>query len=266
MTKDLQRLIIANLADLRRYAHHLSGGNVAGDTLIARSVRELASDQPRSHRCLDRRELFKICTKIALGSPNFQAEALELTGCRKSYLSGIPALVRHAIFLAGVCGMNRSDVAYVLGVAPLALEQAMVVCHAALLEGLATRILIVEDDRVVSEDVADALRCIGHTVVGVARTGCEAVSMFDRFDPGLIIADVYLADGSSGLEVAGAVITRKPIPIIFISAHHNVDHIAARFSNALLIPKPIKLSSIKAAVCQALYFSVQVHSFARVTA
>ena len=62
-----------------------------------------------------------------------------------------------------------------------------------------TKILIIEDEPVIALDVAQTVTSLGHQVVGVAARASEAVRLAKKTPPGLVLADIQLEDGSSGI-------------------------------------------------------------------
>ena len=65
---------------------------------------------------------------------------------------------------------------------------------------LATDVLIIEDEALIALDLEALVENLGHKVTGVARTRTDAVTIARNKPPGLILADIQLADGSSGLD------------------------------------------------------------------
>ena len=74
-------------------------------------------------------------------------------------------------------------------------------------EQVATSVLIIEDEPIIALDIESMVRELGHEVTGVARTHREAVDMVKARPPGLVLADIQLADGSSGLEAVNEILT-----------------------------------------------------------
>jgi CheY-like chemotaxis protein len=95
--------------------------------------------------------------------------------------------------------------------------------------------------------------------VGVARTHQEAVEAAGRHRPGLILADIQLADGSSGLEAVNQILGSFSVPVIFITAYPERFLTGAPPEPAFLITKPFGVNSLKAVVSQALFFDRRSH-------
>src|SRR6202022_5109781 len=94
----------------------------------------------------------------------------------------------------------------------------------------------------------------GHRRSNVARTHREAVDAVRRERPGLILADIQLADGSSGLEAVNQILESFSVPVIFITAYPERFLTGTPPEPAFLITKPFGIDSLKAVISQALFF------------
>ncbi len=81
------------------------------------------------------------------------------------------------------------------------------------------RIAIAEDNWFVAEHLRSELVALGHTVVGLARTGEQLVELVVRERPDLALLDIRLADGSDGLAAAREVQERLSVPAIAVTGH-----------------------------------------------
>ena len=116
------------------------------------------------------------------------------------------------------------------------------------------RILIIEDEPIIAMDIEMIVRDLGHEVVAVATTHAEAVAEAQEHRPGLVLADIQLADGSSGLDAVNDMIAAFPVPVIFITAYPERLLTGERPEPAFLITKPFQADTVKAAISQALFF------------
>jgi CheY-like chemotaxis protein len=124
---------------------------------------------------------------------------------------------------------------------------------------IATNVLIIEDEPLVALDLTEIVEGLGHSVVSIARTHKEAVAAIAATRPGLILADIQLADGSSGIEAVNEILGSLSTPVIFVTAYPE------RFLNgeppepAFLIAKPFSVDGLKAVISQALFFDKRSH-------
>ena len=81
------------------------------------------------------------------------------------------------------------------------------------------RVLIVEDEWLIAMDLAETLRQAGHEVVGTAVDSDEALTLAKETAPDLVLMDLRLANGSSGVEAAQRLRKETQLRCIFVSAN-----------------------------------------------
>ena len=86
------------------------------------------------------------------------------------------------------------------------------------------------------------------------RTRTEAVKLAAAKQPGLILADIQLADGSSGLDAVNDLLKSFEVPVIFITAYPERFLTGERPEPAFLISKPFQPAMVSAVASQALFF------------
>ena len=119
---------------------------------------------------------------------------------------------------------------------------------------LATDVLIIEDEPVIAADIEALVLDLGHRVTAVATTRSEAVAAFRQNRPGLVLADIQLADGSSGIDAVNDILRGASVPVIFITAFPERLLTGEKPEPAFLITKPFQPETVKAAIGQALFF------------
>ena len=116
------------------------------------------------------------------------------------------------------------------------------------------RVLIVEDEGIIAMDVAMMLEEAGHAVVGIARTGPEALDLSQAHGPDIVLMDLNLGEGTRGDEAARAIFERQGIRSIFVSGsideRTRADLIA--LNPAGMITKPMHPRVLLAAIDAAL--------------
>jgi CheY-like chemotaxis protein len=124
-----------------------------------------------------------------------------------------------------------------------------------LAEELATDVMIIEDEVLIALDLEAVITGLGHKTIGVARTHGEAIKLARASNPGLILADIQLADGSSGLEAVNELVRSFDAPVIFITAYPERFLTGERPEPAFLVSKPFQPAMVSALVSQALFFA-----------
>jgi CheY-like chemotaxis protein len=89
------------------------------------------------------------------------------------------------------------------------------------------------------------------------RTRSEAVEAVDRFKPGLILADIRLADDGTGLDAVNDILGKFDVPVVFVTAHPDKLLTGKRPEPSFLITKPFQPDVVKAIVSQALFFDTR---------
>lgn len=79
-------------------------------------------------------------------------------------------------------------------------------------------LLAVENDRMRARIPQHELRALGYALAGTAHTADEAEALFDTFLPDLVLPDVHLYGPPDGIETAAALVARRRVPLIFITA------------------------------------------------
>lgn len=85
------------------------------------------------------------------------------------------------------------------------------------------RILIVEDEAIVAEDLSQKLERLGYEVVGVAATGPDSLSLARNGQPDLVLMDIRLQGKMDGVEAAQAIRRECDVPIVFLTAHSDPE-------------------------------------------
>jgi CheY-like chemotaxis protein len=94
-------------------------------------------------------------------------------------------------------------------------------------------------------------------VTAVARTHSEAVAAIEAKPVGLVLADIQLADGSSGIEAVNDILGIFGVPIVFITAYPERLLTGERPEPTFLITKPFEPENVKAITSQALFFDLK---------
>jgi CheY-like chemotaxis protein len=161
---------------------------------------------------------------------------------------------RQAFLLTALEGFTPSEAAQILDADFAEVEKLIAEAQSEIDAELATDVLIIEDEPVIAADIEALVKELGHTVVDIAATRSEAVDAVARKQPGLVLADIQLADGSSGIDAVKDILSRFDVPVIFITAFPERLLTGERPEPTFLITKPFQPETVKAAIGQALFF------------
>ena len=238
-------------------------------------VRPRAHRQPGVRRCLcgghaesliadpktletapnQRVALYRLFTKIWNSvAVNGTADAAVPRLAPEQHITQITPRPRQAFLLVALEGFSEDDAAKILDCDLATLRGLVEEFGRELAAEIATDVLIIEDETFIAMDIEALVESLGHRVIGVARTHSEAVALARQKRPGLILADIQLADGSSGLDAVNELLASFEVPVIFITAYPERFLTGQRPEPAFLIAKPFQLAVVSAVASQALFF------------
>ncbi len=254
--------ISAHIPYVRRFARALSGSQSHGDAHVVAMLEALIEDQSLLPRDLPSRiAVYKIFAKLWLSTNRGERPApmiAEHAGVERR-IEMLTPRSRQAFLLQAVEGFTLREVGQILDIN---LEEATALVEQAgreIAEQVATSVLIIEDEPVIALDIESMVQELGHDVIGVARTERQAVSEVRRRRPGLVLADIQLADGSSGLDAVNTILKEIEVPVIFVTAYPERLLTGNKPEPAFLITKPFQPEALKAAISQVLFFDQRAH-------
>ncbi len=249
--------ISPHLPYLRRFSRTLSGTQSSGDVYVVATLEALVADPDVFPRNMPARNaLYKVFLSLWT-STNGHKRPLPADGIHTAVernLDMLTPLSRQAFLLRTVEGFGPEDVAMILGISPQEGLSLIDKAGREIAEQVATSVLIIEDEPIIALDIEAMVEELGHTVTGIARTHKEAVEMVKLHRPGLVLADIQLADGSSGLDAVNEILGSMDLPVIFITAYPERLLTGEKPEPAFLITKPFQADAVKAAISQALFF------------
>ena len=254
----LSTRIAPHLPYLRRFARATTGSQTSGDAYVAATLEALIADTsifPRTTS--DRISLYKLFSAL------FSSSAVEVPAPVGGFaweqraannLAGLSPLPRQAFLLVAVEGFTHEQAAEVLDVDAGEFAKLLDEASVEISRQVATEIMIIEDEPLIAMDIEQLVESLGHKVVSVARTHKEAVSLFESTQPKMILADIQLADGSSGIDAVNDILNAHSVPVIFITAFPERLLTGDRPEPTFLVTKPFNPDMVKALISQALFF------------
>ena len=246
---------------MRRYARALTGAQSSGDAYVAAALEAILADRGALDRTpRPRAMLYKVLTKIwnsiDLNSIdlNDAAESRDVQLPVERRLARLTRLPRQAFLLVSLEGFSEDEAAEILDTDVLQLRELVKEAGRELAAEIATDVLIIEDEALIAMDLERLVEELGHRVIGVGRTHRKAVAIARSHRPGLILADIHLADNSSGLDAVNELLRMFEVPVIFITAYPERFLTGERPEPAFLIAKPFQPSAVSAVISQALFF------------
>ncbi len=252
--------IAPHLPYLRRYARALTGSQTNGDSFVRASLEAIVASPGDFPRDVDARlGLYKVfhaiwsSANIDVAPEPETAHAMERVA--QDRLAGITPLSRQALLLTAMEGFTNEDAAYLIDASAHDVANLVAEALAEIDRQTATRVLIIEDEPIIAMDIESIVRDLGHQITGIAVTRDEAAALAKADKPGLVLADIQLADGSSGIDAVKDILGEFSVPVIFITAFPERLLTGERPEPTFLITKPFQRSTVKAAIAQALFFN-----------
>lgn len=258
---DLSDLIGANLPYLRRYARALTGSQDSGDRYAMATLESILSDLSMYDSDADPKiALFRAFHLVwssagaPLGDPDSRFSAIA-----QAHMADLTPLTREALLLHSIEGFHVAEIAAILQIDADEAQGLVTTAAREMVAAVAGRVLVIEDEAIIAMDIAAILREMGHGVTGIARTRTEAVALAAAERPDLILADIQLADQSSGIEAVNDILRQfDDLPVIFITAFPERLLTGKRPEPAFLITKPFSEMQVRSAVSQAMFFASTV--------
>lgn len=244
--------LVKQLPFLRRYARALTGSQKAGDLMVQDTLQAILDNKVTIDQGVSPRvALYRAFHTVWTGRPGAKGAAALRADQR---LQAIDVGARVALLLTAMEGFSYAEAASILQVPMDQVEAQVVAAQREIERQIATKVLIIEDEWVIALDLKTLMGEMGHEVVGVAPTHRKAVELAKDGDFGLVLADIQLADGSSGIDAVTDILAEFNVPVIFITAFPDRLLTGERPEPTYLITKPFLGETVKATVAQALFF------------
>ncbi len=251
--------VAANLPFLRRYARALTGSQATGDAFVRQTLEAALVDTDVAASLEGGRvPLYRAFNKIWASA--YLEVADNDTGttlheqAAHDRLRTITPLNRQALLLTTLEDFSLSQTAQIMDLDESAVQSLVQEAVSEIDRESTTSVLIIEDEPLISMQLEDLVTSLGHEVCGTAATRTQALEVVSQRTPGLVLADIQLADGSSGLDAVDDILAIDSVPVIFITAYPERLLTGDRPEPTYLVTKPFKESTVRTAISQALFF------------
>jgi CheY-like chemotaxis protein len=250
--------IAANLPFLRRYARALTGSQASGDAFVREMLEAVLADEVLMASLAGGRvPLYRAFSKVwasASGPEATGTAASEHEAGAQARLGVITPPARQALLLTTLEDFTTAEAAAILDRSPQDVAEMVAQAIADIEREQTTSVLIIEDEPLIAMQLEDLVIGLGHTVSGTAATRTQARTAVGEAMPGLVLADIQLADGSSGLDAVDDILSVGSMPVIFITAYPERLLTGDRPEPTYLVTKPFQEATVRAAISQALFF------------
>ena len=250
-----------HLPFLRRYSRALNGEQARGDAYVKTTLEAIIAAPDEFDTASDTKiALYRVFHAIWSSTRDDHDDALDMSSddvreqITQSRLAGLASLPRQALLLTVVEGFSHKDTAVILDSDVETVGELVDQAMREIEDQITTDVLIIEDEPIIAMDIETIVEDMGHKVAGVGATRDEAVALASKTSPGLILADIQLADNSSGIDAVADILDKMNVPVIFITAFPERLLTGERLEPVFLITKPFQRDTVRAAISQALFF------------
>ncbi|MGE0204710.1 MAG: response regulator [Hyphomicrobiaceae bacterium] len=247
------------LPPMRRFARVLIGSQKGGDALVLAALQSIVQQGSEPGSQVSKIDLYRHLIimfdgvagrhVMELGAPRAEASEVDVV------LSKVLPKGRQAFLLSAMEGFSDDEAREILDVSKAEFDRLRVSAFAEIAREIATDVLIIEDEVFIARDLAAIMTRLGHRVIGRARTHKEAIVVLAGRKPGLILADIQLADGSNGIDAVNEILGLGNVPVVFITAFPERLLTGKRPEPTFLIAKPFCVDEVRAVVSQVLFFA-----------
>ncbi|WP_415404421.1 response regulator [Tateyamaria sp. SN3-11] len=250
-------LLAAELPYLRRYARALTGSQARGDQYTVATLEAILKDRsPFENDDPIKVNLFKCFHSIWVSSGQALSEPEDTVRSRAhGLLAKLTENSREALLLRTIEEFSPSAIASIMQTDVDDVRHLIATANKELASSVSGRVMIIEDEPIIAADIQAIVKTLGHEVTGIARTHKEAVALGKEQNPDLILADIQLADNSSGIDAVNDLLEVMDVPVIFITAFPERLLTGDRPEPAFLISKPFQEAQVMSAVSQAMFFA-----------
>jgi CheY-like chemotaxis protein len=251
----MTQTLAPHLPYLRRYARALTGSQASGDAHVRAALQALLEgDESLTEGVPPRVGLYRLFHAIWESGAEHYDQAGIPGGSPENRLKALSASKRAALLLTAVEAFSPEEAAFIIDESPEEVEAAILDAQKTIDGQLASRVLIIEDEPIIAMDLENLVTELGHKVVATAATKDEAVAKAKSERPGLVLADINLGEGGSGIDAVNEILSSFDIPVIFITAYPEKLLTGERPEPTYLIAKPFLPETVQATVGQALFF------------
>jgi CheY-like chemotaxis protein len=254
----MSQTLAPHLPYLRRYARALTGSQASGDAHVRAALTALLEgDKALIEGVPPGVGLYRLFHAIwQSGAEHFDEASQPSAGGKtpESRLKSLSASKRAALLLTAVEAFSLEEAAFIIDESPEEVETAILGAQKTIDSQLASKVLIIEDEPIIALDLENLVTELGHKVVAIAATKDDAVAKAKSERPGLVLADINLGEGGSGIDAVSEILASFDIPVIFITAYPEKLLTGERPEPTYLIAKPFLPETVQATVGQALFF------------
>ena len=252
--------VAPHLPYLRRFARAVTGSQSSGDAYVVSTLEAMLADpgvyqNELPPRVALYRAFLKILNSVELNNYTAEQGHPGIDAVKRN-LEILAPPARQAFLLIAVEEFTLQQAAQILDASEQDVQRHIDEAGREIAKQMATEVVIIEDEPLIALDLERLVTDLGHRVVKIARTERQAIEAILQTKPGLVLADIHLADGSSGLDAVNEILRNFSVPVIFVTAYPQRLLTGTRPEPTFLITKPFSPDMVMGVISQALFFQV----------
>lgn len=255
--------IAYHLPYLRRYARALTGSQSSGDAFATATLEAILEDREAYSGDMPPRvalfRAFRLVWQSAGAPDSSNADtpgSARLETAAQDHMRSLAPDARQTLLLNSIEEFSLREIGEIMNISATDAEDLIAIARDEIEDSMAGDVLVIEDEAIIAMDLHSIVTSIGHNVTGIGRTRDAAIELGLKKTPDLILADIQLADNSSGIDAVNAVLEQiGEIPVIFITTFPERLLTGDKPEPAFVIAKPYTEDQVRSAVGQAMFFS-----------
>lgn len=237
---------------LRRYARALTGSQEQGDAWVGAALTAiLAGTSALDPELPPRVALYQLFHAVWSGALVPTAEGLDHAAPHQT--RDFNGVGRAALLLTVMEGFSPKEAGQILQKPTEIVERSAAEAERAIENEFVLRVLVIEDEPLIALDLQKIVHGMGHEVIGIADSKADAVTTAKAGHLNLILADINLGKGGSGLEAVEEILRSVSVPVIFITAYPELLLTGERLEPTYLVTKPFLPETVRAIIAQAVF-------------
>lgn len=243
---------------MRRYARATMGSTEAGDQIAEHAlIAVFRHENGKETHSNPRLALFRAMQDMR--AKQIRDQAPDQAAARRHVdesLAALPQVSRDAYLLRAFEQFSDREIAKILGRQTSEIGPLIVAARHSLSNMITRKILIIEDELCVAQEISDIVTGMGHCVIGNAPTKEDAVEIAECEEPDLIMSDIQLARSGSGIQAVNAILKLHPLtPVVYVTGFPERLLTGKGPEPAFLVTKPYTSDQVRTAVSQAMFFA-----------
>jgi RNA polymerase sigma factor (sigma-70 family) len=220
-----QDAIIKTIPHLRRYARILTGSQEIGDAWVEQCLNQYMETPGNGNLEAGgnlKFALFRVLHQVGQELASQNESDMAASGFKerlREAVDSLPPVSRQLLLLVVIEDFTAEEAAEILGLSVETARETLKNARADLRYATSVPILIIEDEPLIAMDLAQTVEEMGYTVSATANREARAIAAAEKSPPALILADIQLLEGDSGINAVQHILNKFDVPVIFVTGY-----------------------------------------------